>query len=111
MEHLPLNLLTFPLWWYTTGWNILWDWNKRQLDLGLRQSGLAVFAHHFKEPLYGDYTKSGIFLGFFFRTVLLIFKLLFLFIRLMLIFLLDLLFLLLVPVVLAMIIFQLIPKS
>ena len=109
MGNLPLNLLTFPLWWYTTGWKLLLDWNRRQRDLGLRQTGLLLFWRHMREPLYGDYTRSGLILGMFFRAILLLIKLLLFCLRLILLTVADVVYLAFLPVVLAVIIFQLIP--
>lgn len=109
MGNLSLNLLSFPLWWYTTGWNFLWAWNKRQLELDLRQTGPVLFFQHLQEPLYGDYSKSGKALGLFSRPIMTIFKLLFLIFRLLALTLVDIVFLLLLPCSLAMVIFQLTP--
>lgn len=106
MNNFRLNLLTLPFWWYTAGWQIIWSWNKRQFALGLRQTGLSLFIHHLREPLYGDYTRSGILLGIFFRFVLLIIKLLLLLVRLVLLALATAVYLGLLPGVLTLVIYQ-----
>ncbi len=109
MNGLSLNLLTLPVWWYTSGWHRVWQWNLRQMDLGLHQTGLLLFAHHMREPLYGDYTHSGIILSFFLRIILLLFKLTLLVVRALLLAVFDALYLAVLPLSVAMIIFQLLP--
>jgi hypothetical protein len=107
MENFPLNLLTFPFWWYAVGGRILWQWYKRQFYFGLHKTGLLFFARHMNEPLYGDYSKTGIILSFFIRIFILIYKTIVFLLRLAVITALSLLFLSLLPVILIMIIFQL----
>lgn len=106
MDNLPLNLLTFPLWWYTVGWSLVWDWTKKELRFGLHKTGLLIFARHLQEPLYGDYTKAGIILSFFFRIFILIYKLIIFALRMLIVALLDLLYLLVLPTVTIIIVFQ-----
>jgi hypothetical protein len=110
VNNLSLNLLTLPLWWYTTGWKLLWSWNKHQINIGLHETGITFFIHHLREPLYGDYTRSGIMLGLFFRVILLVIKSILLLVRLVILTAVDLLFLAALPMVLAMIIYQLTPN-
>jgi hypothetical protein len=107
MENFPLNLLSFPLWWYAVGGQIIWQWYKRQYYFGLHKTGLLLFARHMNEPLYGDYSKTGIVLSFFIRIFILIYKIIVFLLRLVVVTLLALLFLAWLPGVLIMIIFQL----
>jgi len=107
MNNFPLNLLTFPFWWYAVGLPLVWSWTKRQFVFGLHKTGLLVFVRHLKEPLYGDYTKAGIFLSFPLRMILLSYKLIALLIRLLVVALLDALFILILPGVIVLIILQL----
>ena len=107
MGRLPLNLLTFPLWWYSTGVSLMWAWSKRQFSLGIHHTGLTLFARHLGEPLYGDYTRAGRIIGFFLRIILLVIKLLMLSARLIMVLLLDLIFLAILPASLAFVIYQL----
>lgn len=109
MGNLSLNLITFPLWWYTTGWQIIWRWNKQQIFFGVHETGIFLFARHFKEPLYGDYTKSGRLLGFFFRFILLILKSVLLFLRIILLVIADAAYFGILPLILSLIIYELIP--
>ena len=109
MDQFPFNILTFPLWWYTSGSRVVWQWTKRELRFGLHQTGLLLFARHMHEPLYGDYTKSGIILSFFLRLVLLLYKLLLFIIRAILVVVAAVLYLLLLPLVIVMIVYQFFP--
>jgi hypothetical protein len=109
MNTLPLNLLTFPLWWYTTGTGLVWAWAKLQAIFGLRKTGLLLFARHWKEPLYGDYTKAGIIFSFFLRIFILLYKLLMFIIRVVIITVMVIAYLLLLPFCLVMIFMQLMP--
>ncbi len=106
MQNFPLNLLTFPMWWYTVGSKILWSWNKRQWHFGLHKTGLLLFSRHMGEPLYGDYTKSGRVLSFFLRLFLLFFKLIALSFRLIFLAIIDVLFVLVLPAIISMVIVQ-----
>ncbi len=107
METFPLNLLTFPLWWYAGGGQILWQWYKRQYFFGLHKTGLLLFWRHMNEPLYGDYSKTGIILSFFIRIFILIFKTAVFILRLSIVTLAALIFLIWLPLVLIMVISQL----
>jgi hypothetical protein len=109
MGNLPLNIFTFPLWWYTTGTSILYQWAKRQLLIGLHQTGILLFAHHMREPLYGDYTRSGRIFSFFFRIIILLYKLVWFLVRSVIVFAIVVGYLLLLPFALVMIIYQLFP--
>jgi hypothetical protein len=107
MPNFPLNLLTFPWWWYSVGWSLVKTWTKREYFFGLHKTGLLIFARHLNEPLYGDYTKSGVVFSFFLRIFILIYKLLAFALRLIFVALADLLYLLFLPALLVIIIFQL----
>jgi hypothetical protein len=109
MPNISLTPLTFPLWWYTTGVSEASTWVKHQTRFGLQDSGLLVFARHMKEPLFGDYTKTGIFVGFCIRCTLLVVKLLWFGIREIVVCLLFLLFLAILPIAALMLVRQLIP--
>lgn len=109
MGSVPLNLLTFPLWWYSTGFALVRDWVKRQTRYGLQATGLLLFASHIREPLFGDYTRSGIIVGFFLRLVLLGFKLVWFGLRELYLVTLAALYLLSIPLTVVMILYQLFP--
>ena len=74
MENFPLNILTFPVWWYSTGLGLIWSWFNKKNHYFLEKTGLVLFARHMFEPLYQDYTKTGQILSFFIRIFVLIFK-------------------------------------
>ena len=109
MGNLPFNLLTFPLWWYTTGVRIVSDWASRSIRLSLHRTGLLIFAKHWKEPMFGDYTKSGMIMAMFLRPVLLVFKLAVFSLRFFWVSLGFLLYLIIFPAAIIMIIYQLFP--
>ena len=106
MNDISLNILTFPLWWYTTGFSSYISWAKKRYHYHIQKTGLLVFARHIKEPLYGDYTKSGIIISFFARIILLVFKLLFFAVYLLFLCLLGFLYLLLLPLTVTMVAVQ-----
>lgn len=110
MGNLPLNLITFPLWWYSTGVRLMLDWNKRQFKFSLHQTGLLLFVRHLREPLYSDYTRSGIIIGAVLRVVILLFKLLLLAVRLLLLLIVDIFYASVLPACLANIILQIVAK-
>ena len=106
MQNFPLNILTFPFWWYSVGLNLVWKWTQREYFFGLHKSGMLIFARHLGEPLYGDYTRTGRIFSFFLRIVLLVYKVIVFAIRLLIVGILDLLYLLLLPATIILIIFQ-----
>jgi len=107
MQNFPLNLLTLPVWWYTTGLKLAWRWYKKRTNFTLQSTGLVLFARHMNEPLYQDYTKSGRILSFFLRVAVLFYKALFSALSFFVYGLLFLAYLCLLPAAVIMIIFQL----
>lgn len=103
----PLNILTFPIWWYAVGAQTVWRWfflfTRRQFT----RSGLVLFFRHMREPLYGDYTRSGILISFFLRVVLLIGMILFSVFKIFVAFCIFLAFLFALPLAVVMAIYQL----
>ena len=109
MGALSLNIITFPLWWYTTGLGLVWHFAVQKFQFWMRKSGMAIFTKHIGEPLYGDYTKGGRVISFFIRLFLLFFKSIFLIIKLALLLLLILGYCLLLPLVLIMVLYEVFP--
>ena len=107
MNNFPLNFLTLPVWWYTTGLNLVWRWYRKRTNLALQSTGLLLFARHMNEPLYQDYTKSGVVISFFVRIFVLAYKALVSGLSLLLYGLVPLVYVCLLPAVIMMIIFQL----
>jgi len=79
---IQLNPLTFPLWWYTAGFGVAWQWAVQQFRYGLKKTAFRLFLRNLRHPLYGDYTRSGRIISFFLRIVLLFAKIIFLGVRL-----------------------------
>lgn len=111
MNNFPLNILTFPLWWYTVGFGLVWKRCKMEYHYGLQSTGLLVFSRHLNEPLYGDYTRSGRILSFFLRILITVYKLLLFVLRIVVTAIFAVLYLLLLPAIIVMIIFQLMPAK
>lgn len=103
------NLILLPIWWYTTGFRHFREWYVRQFYYGLRKTAIILFARHFNEPFFGDYTRGGRILGYFLRTFMLILKLIFLSARILFISAMMILYLLILPAAIIMIVYQLIP--
>lgn len=99
-------MLTFPLWWYTVGLALFWNWTKSHYHYSLQKTGLLVFAKHMREPLYGDYSKAGIILSFFLRIVILVYKLVVFTLRVLALCILGILYLIILPILIIMIVFQ-----
>lgn len=106
MQSFPLNILTFPVWWYSTGLNLVWGWYNKKNHYVLEKTGLILFARHMFEPLYQDFSRSGRIISFFIRIFVLIYKF-FLFLLNTLFYGLGVLFYLLsLPLVIVMLVFQ-----
>lgn len=84
-------------------------WIKKRLAMGLHNSGLLVFAGHMKEPLYRDYTRSGVLLGYIIRLIVLFYKALIFGLKSLVLLLVLALYFLLMPALIIMVIFQLSP--
>lgn len=109
MNTISLNILSFPVWWYTVGLGLVLNWVKAQFRFGLSRTGLVLFARHLREPLFGDYTRSGIVVGFFLRIALLLLKALLFGIRIFFVLCILFLYIALLPGAIVMIIYQLLP--
>ncbi len=66
-----LNLFTFPIWWYTVGFPLVFSCAKNNFHYGVKSSGFSLFIRYMNAPLYGDYTRSGRIISFLLRIVLL----------------------------------------
>jgi hypothetical protein len=109
MPDTKLQLILFPLWWYTTGIRLLWQWVKKRFGYRLHGSGFTLFVRHLAEPLYGDYTRSGRLISLFLRLFLLLFKTLALGLYGLALFGLLCIYLAVIPFSIVMIIYQLFP--
>jgi succinate-acetate transporter protein len=109
MLNIHLNLFTLPIWWYTDGLKILWEFNKLHFSYGLRATGISMFVRHMNEPLYQDYSKSGMVLSLILRFFLLLYKIFLLFIRIAILAILDAIYLFWLPLSITFLILQIIP--
>lgn len=74
VRELIKTVLLFPVRYYSLGLASAANWAWREVLWYEKFFGVRLFWHTLFTPLYGDYTQSGRFLGFFIRLVLLIFK-------------------------------------
>ncbi|MBI5467284.1 MAG: hypothetical protein HY975_03700 [Candidatus Kerfeldbacteria bacterium] len=69
------DVLYFPVWWYTRGLALTWrTLSNRWLNLVNRLS-LRILLKNMGKPMYGDYTRSGRIISFFFRIMLVVVRL------------------------------------
>lgn len=104
-----LNPITFPLWWYSTGLSLVFNWCKRSYQFALKKSKFSLFVRYMGAPLYGDYTRSGRIISFLLRVVLLLAKVFALGFRIFGLALLLFGYVIILPLALFMIVFALIP--
>jgi hypothetical protein len=109
MQDTKLQLLLLPVWWYTTGVTLMWQWVRRRISHRLRAMGLVLFMRHLSEPLYGDYTRSGRLISFFLRIALLIGKFIWLGLYCVLLIFVMALYLAIIPLSIVMILYQIVP--
>ena len=105
METVPFNLLTFPLWWYSTGLSLTWEWVAISFRFTLKKSALKIFLRHFGDTLYGYQSRADRIISFCLRVVLLVYKIFAILVKLVFLGLVLLLYLAAIPVLLALIIF------
>ncbi len=75
-----LDILYFPLWWYTRGFFKVLVWAERFLGARFRGSALGVWLRNLFTPMYGQHDWAGMLISFivrcfqiFFRTLMMIF--------------------------------------
>lgn len=69
------DVLYFPVWWYTQGLALTWrTLSNRWLSMVNRLS-LRILLKNMGKPMYGDYTRSGRVISFFFRIILVVVRL------------------------------------
>lgn len=74
LQHILLDVLYFPLWWYTRGFLRILRWAYNSLADVERQLALGIWLKAMFKPMFQDYTWEGRLVSFFMRVVLLIFK-------------------------------------
>ncbi len=110
MDNFPLNILTFPIWWYSVGLSLAFDSAKQRYWFWIKKGGIVIFARHLSEPLFGDYSRTGVVVSFFIRIFLIIYKLIVLLVEAIFILLFFIAYLLLLPAVIVLLVIQLMPK-
>ena len=75
LQHILLDTLYFPLWWYTRGLKRVLNWAGVSIKDMERTAGIKIWISAMFKPMFQDYTRSGRIISFFMRVVLLIFKL------------------------------------
>jgi hypothetical protein len=70
LRELIWEIIRFPVWWYTEGLKLAWHRLERQWMSGVDRTGIRFLLINMGRPMYGDYTRSGRVISFFFRLVL-----------------------------------------
>lgn len=73
-KRIILDLLYFPLWWYTRGLLRILRWGRETIANAERQLALGIWLKAMFKPMFQDYTWEGRLVSFFMRAMLLIFK-------------------------------------
>ncbi len=68
------ELLYFPVWWYSHGLVLTWRSLFGQWLRLLNRLSLPILLKTMGRPMYGDYTRSGRIISFFFRILLVVSK-------------------------------------
>lgn len=69
------DFLYFPIWWYTKGLYITWQWFLKRLATADRRLSLVLWLKHMFVPMYGQYNFWGRVISFFMRLIVLVFRL------------------------------------
>lgn len=69
VRHFIFHLIEFFRHWYVNAFLVIGRWLINNLEWFDRTLAFKVTLRHFFEPLYGDYTILGRFLGFLFRFI------------------------------------------
>lgn len=64
-----LDIVRFPLWWYTGGAANAGRWYGAKLRDGADALALVILLKNFDRPMYGDYSREGRIISFFVRLV------------------------------------------
>ncbi len=67
-----LDVVRFPVWWYTRGALHVAGWYGQQLAFGIDRLALLVLLKNLGRPMFGDYSKQGRLISFFVRIVQLV---------------------------------------
>ena len=67
-----LNLLRFPLWWYSAGLEAVARWLWEDLRLEWRRLGVRLWMRSWLQPMYGVRDITGRLFSVFMRTVVIV---------------------------------------
>ena len=102
-----LDIITFPIWWYSHGLVTASQRFIRHLKLGLQVTGLKIWLLNLAKPMFGDTTWQGRLVSFAIRFIFLILRSLLMLIWLIFSLAILLIWLVLPPLIIYMIIKQL----
>lgn len=66
------EVLYFPVWWYSAGLVLTWRNLIRQWSALANRLSLRILLENMGKPMYGDTTRSGRIISFFFRLILVV---------------------------------------
>lgn len=69
-----LDVIYFPVWWYTRGFFKVLVWAKHFLGARLRGSGLVVWLKNIFTPMYGQRDWAGLLISFITRVLQIIYR-------------------------------------
>ena len=69
-----LDFIKFPLWWYSSGLANAAKKFLRHIKIGLKTTGLKVWAQNLFKPMFNETSFQGRIISFFMRLILLIFR-------------------------------------
>lgn len=106
MNNKPLSIFSFPIWWYSEGFELAWKHCKSRAENILRSTGFVIFLRNIAQPMYGDTTRQGRIISVFLRLILLVFLFFWTGVRLAFAFFLFVLHVVALPLAIIMIIYQ-----
>lgn len=71
---LILDLIYFPVWWYTEGFKKRWVFVIKQIKIGYRNLALKILLLNLFKPMYGEYSWQGRIISFFARLIMLLWR-------------------------------------
>lgn len=66
------DIVTTPIWWYTTGLLVVLKWFKKSVEQLWYQLGVSLWARHLFTPMFQQYDWQGRIISFFMRVIQLI---------------------------------------
>ncbi len=64
---LILDILYWPVWWYSDGLKKAWQSMKNTISLGNKELGLSIWVKNILKPMFGQYDWQGRIISFFMR--------------------------------------------